>query len=110
MFPTNEAAERWFESVVWDEGRFCPHCGSMDTKERENRKPMPYWCRGCHGYFSVRTGTPMHRSKIALKDWAYAIYLHSASLKGVSSMRLHRKLGITQKSAWHMAHRIREAF
>ena len=62
------------------------------------------------GYFSVRTGTPMHRSKIALKDWAYAIYLHSTSLKGVSSMRLHRELGITQKSGWHMAHRIREAF
>ena len=71
---------------------------------------MPYWCRDCHGYFSVRTGTPMHRSKIALKDWAYAIYLHSVSLKGVSSMRLHRELGITQKHAWHMAHRIREAF
>ena len=110
MFPTNEAAEKWFESVVWDEGRFCPHCGSLDTKERKNRKPMPYWCRDCKGYFSVRTGTPMHRSKIALRDWAYAIYLHSVSLKGVSSMRLHREMGISQKSAWHMAHRIREAF
>ena len=52
----------------------------------------------------------MHRSKIALRDWAYAIYLHSVSLKGVSSMRLHRGLGISQKSAWHMAHRIRAAF
>ena len=52
----------------------------------------------------------MHRSKIALRDWAYAIYLHSVSLKGVSSMRLHRELGINQKSAWFMAHRIREAF
>ena len=110
MFPTDAAAERWFESVVWNEGRFCPHCGSLDTIERKSRKPMPYWCRDCKGYFSIRTGTPMHRSKIALRDWAYAIYLHSVSLKGVSSMRLHRELGVSQKSAWHMAHRIREAF
>ena len=110
MFPDDGTAEKWFESQVWDEGRFCPHCGSLDTKERKNRKPMPYWCRDCHGYFSVRTGTPMHRSRIALRDWAYAIYMHSVSLKGVSSMRLHRELGITQRSAWHMAHRIREAF
>ena len=70
MFPTDEVAEKWFESIVWDEGRFCPHCGSLDTKERKSRKPMPYWCRDCHGYFSIRTGTPMHRSKIALRDWA----------------------------------------
>ena len=73
MFPTDEVAEKWFESIVWDEGRFCPHCGSLDTKGRKSRKPMPYWCRDCHGYFSIRTGTPMHRSKIALRDWAYAI-------------------------------------
>ena len=71
---------------------------------------MPYGCRDCREYFRIRTGTPMHRSKIVLRDWAYAIYLHSVSLKGVSSMRLHRELGINQKSAWFMAHRIREAF
>lgn len=71
---------------------------------------MPYWCRDCRKYFSIRTGTPMHRSKIALKDWAYAIYLHAVSLKGVSSMRLHRELGIGHQAAWFMAHRIREAF
>ena len=110
MFPDDGAAEQWFESIVWDEGRFCPHCGSLDTIERKSRKPMPYRCRDCREYFSIRTGTPMHRSKIALRDWAYGIYLHSVSLKGVSSMRLHRELGINQKSAWFMAHRIREAF
>ena len=107
MFPTNEAAEKWFESVVWDEGRFCPHCGSLDTKERKNRNP----CRT--GVATARAISPSARAprcKIALRDWAYAIYLHSVSLKGVSSMRLHRELGIGQQAAWFMAHRIREAF
>ena len=102
MFPDDGAAEKWFESIVWDEGRFCPHCGSLDTIERKSRKPMPYRCRDCREYFSIRTGTPMHRSKIALRDWAYAIYLHSVSLKGVSSMRLHRELGINHDgTTWH---------
>ena len=110
MFPNREAAEKWFESIIWDEGRFCPHCGSLDTKERKNRKPMPYWCTGCHKYFGIQTGTVMARSQIPLEDWAYAVYLHVSSLKGVSSMKLHRELGITQKAAWHMNHRIREAF
>ena len=111
MFPDAPTAERWFEDVAWGEtGRYCPRCGSLDTKERPSRKPMPYWCRACHCYFSVRTGTPMERSKIALHDWAIAIYLQATSLKGVSSMRLHRELGITQKSAWFLAHRIREAY
>ena len=101
MFPDAPTAERWFEDVAWGEtGRYCPRCGSLDTKERPSRKPMPYWCRACRFYFSVRTGTPMERSKIALHDWAIAIYLQATSLKGVSSMRLHRELGITQKSAW----------
>ena len=110
MFPDTATAERWFESIVWDGGRFCPHCGSLDTKERASRKPMPYWCRDCRKYFSVLTGTPMARSKIPLEDWAVAVYMQATSLKGVSSMKLHRELGITQKSAWFMAHRIREAY
>ena len=111
MFPDAPTAERWFEDVAWGEtGRYCPRCASTDTKERPTRKPMPYWCRDCRAYFSVRTGTPMERSKIPFHDWAVAIYLQATSLKGVSSMRLHRELGITQKSAWFLAHRIREAY
>ena len=64
MFPTEEAATEWFESVVWEDGRHCPKCGSVKTKEVPNAKPMPYWCKGCRSYFSVRTGTPMARSNI----------------------------------------------
>ena len=71
---------------------------------------MAYRCQDCRKFFSVRTGTAMERSKISLQKWAWGIYLCSTSLKGVSSMKLHRDLGISQKSAWFMAHRIREAW
>ena len=111
MFPDTETAEEWFEEVLWKGHVVCGHCGSTDRAVgRESRKPMPYWCPDCKNYFSVRTGTVLARSKIKLEDWAFAIYLQASSLKGISSMKLHRELGITQKSAWFMAHRIREAY
>ena len=110
MFPTEEAATEWFESVVWENGRHCPKCGSVETREVPNAKPMPYWCKGCRSYFSVRTKTPMARSNIPLRKWAIAIYLCLTSLKSVSSMKLHRDLGISQRHAWFMLHRIREAW
>ena len=110
MFPTEEAASAWFESVIWSEGRYCPKCGNMETREVRNAKPMPYWCGGCRSYFSVRTGTPLARTNIPLRKWAIAIYLVLTSLKSVSSMKLHRDIGVTQKTAWFMIHRIREAW
>ena len=110
MFPTEEAATAWFESVVWGDGRHCPKCGSVKTHEVPNAKPMPYWCTDCRSYFSVRTNTPMARSNIPLRKWAIAIYLCLTSLKSVSSMKLHRDLGVSQRAAWFMLHRIREAW
>ena len=110
MFPTEEAATAWFESVVWDDGRHCPKCGSLTTREVPKAKPMPYWCTDCRSYFSVRTGTPMARSNIPLRKWAIAIYLCLTSLKSVSSMKLHRDIGVSQRAAWFMLHRIREAW
>ena len=110
MFPSEEVATKWFETQVWPEGRCCGHCGSTRTGEVPNAKPMPYWCSDCRSYFSVRTGTAIERSKIPLRKWAIAIYLEMTSLKGVSSMKLHRDLGISQKSAWFMLHRIRQAW
>ena len=71
---------------------------------------MPYWCTDCRSYFSVKTGTPLSHSNIPLRKWAIAIYLCLTSLKSVSSMKLHRDLKISQKSAWFMLHRIREAW
>lgn len=71
---------------------------------------MPYRCRTCRKFFSVNVGTPMQSSEIPLRKWALAIYMISTNLKGVSSMRLHRELGVTQAHGWHMVHRIREAW
>ena len=108
-FPDEEAARKWFEKQVWPTGRCCGHCGSVRTSETSH-KTMPYWCSDCRKYFSVRTGTALAASKVSLRKWAYAIYLEVTSLKGVSSMKLHRDLGVTQRTAWFMLHRIREAF
>ena len=73
-----------------------------------SRKPQPFRCKDCRKHFSVKTDSLLHSSNIPLSKWAIAFYLYNTSLKGVSSMKLHRDLGITQKSAWYMAHRIRE--
>ena len=110
MFPDEETATEWFESVVWGKGRHCGKCGSVHTKEVPNAKPMPYWCKDCRSYFSVRTGTPIARSNVPLRKWAIAIYLCLTSLKSVSSMKLHRDIGVSQPTAWFMLHRIREAW
>ena len=112
MFPDKKAAEVWFENERWEEsGMFCPRCGGVDRiKPIISRKPMPYWCGDCKKRFSIRTGSVMERSKIPLHKWAIAIYQVTTNLKSVSSMKLHRDLGITQKSAWFMLHRIRQAY
>ncbi|WP_420617274.1 IS1595 family transposase [Candidatus Palauibacter sp.] len=110
MFPNEEAAVDWFEGVVWSGGRCCGHCGSVDTYRVKTGRPMPYRCRDCKRYFSVKTGTLMAASPLAVRKWVYAIYLDLTSLKGVSSMKLHRDLRVTQKTAWFMQQRIREAF
>ena len=108
MFPDEQAARDWFESARWPNGRRCAKCDSENTRTVKNAKPMPYWCTDCRSYFSVKTGTMMQSSRLPLRKWAIAICQMATSLKGVSSMKLHRDLGITQKSAWYMARRIRE--
>ena len=110
MFPDEASATAWFESVIWDGERNCGKCGSVNTREVPNAKPMPYWCTDCRSYFSVRTGTPIARSNVPLRKWAIAIYLCLTSLKSVSSMKLHRDIGVSQPTAWFMLHRIREAW
>ena len=112
MFPDEKAAEDWFEEQRWGtSGLYCPRCGGCDRVRKQiNRKPMPYHCGDCRRHFSVRTGSLMERSKIPLHKWAIAVYMVTTSLKSISSMKLHRDLGITQKSAWFMLHRIRQAY
>lgn len=111
MFPNDEAAEAWFMRVRWPNGPACPACGSVDVQMGASHR-MPLRCRErqCRKRFSVRYGTVMQSSKLGYQVWAMAIYLSLTSLKSVSSMKLHRDLDITQKSAWHLAHRLRRAF
>ena len=68
---------------------------------------MPYWCRACRKWFSVKTGTVMQPSKLGLQVWTLTSYLLTIGIKRQASMKLHRDLGVTQKTAWHLAHRIR---
>ena len=110
MFPDDDTAEAWFTETRWPDGPLCPHCESPNVQTGAAHKTMPMRCRDCRKRFSVRTDTAMAGSNLGYQTWAIAIYLVTTSLKGVSSMKLHRDLGITQKSAWHLAHRIRQAW
>ena len=111
-FPDDAAAERYFVETRWPEGPHCPYCGSTNVLSGAKHKTMPYRCREkeCRKRFSVRTRSVMEGSNLGYQTWAIAIYLLMTSLKSVSSMKLHRDLGITQKSAWFLAHRLREAW
>ena len=109
MFPDETAAREWFEARIWPDGRRCPRCGSERTHEASHAK-SPYRCTDCRAYFSVKAGTLMEASRLPLRKWAFAIYLELTSLKGVSSLKLHRDIGVSQPAAWFMLHRIRAAF
>ncbi|MYF41185.1 MAG: IS1595 family transposase [Rhodothermaceae bacterium] len=112
MFPDDAAAEKWFTKQRWGNPPACPHCGSTNVQTGASHPTMPYRCRErkCRKRFSVRIGTVMQRSKLNYQVWAIAIYVMSTNIKGVSSVKLHKDLGITQKTAWHLAHRIRKTW
>ena len=111
MFPNDETAEEWFTAVRWEGGEpVCPFCGSERSASIPNRKPMPYRCKDCRKHFSVKHGTVMQSSKLGCRMWAIAVYLLTTGIKGTSSMKLHRDVAVTYKTAWHLAHRIRKAF
>ena len=107
MFPDEGSAREWLENICWKEKRICMRCGGANTRETKGHKTMPYWCTDCRRYFSVRTGTIMESSRIPLRKWVIGIHLMTASKQGLSSMSLHRELGITQKSAWFMLKKVR---
>ena len=88
-----------------------PSCGSFNVQSNIKHKTMTHRCRDCPDkrFFSLKTGTVMEGSKLGFRTWAIAVYLVTTNLKGVSSMKLHRDLGVTQKTAWHLAHRIRKS-
>ncbi len=110
IFRDDATAEEWFVKNRWPAGACCPKCASPNVQERPTPKPQPYRCRDCRKDFSVKTGTLMHNSKLGLQTWALALYLLSTGLKGTSRMKIHRDLGVTQQTAWFLAHRIRETW
>ena len=110
MFPDDATAESWFVKARWPDGVCCPLCGSVNVLIGAKHKTMPYRCRDCRARFSARTGTALEASNKGFQVWVIAIYLLATNLKGVSSMKLSRDLKITQRTAWHLAHRIREAW
>ena len=110
MFSDEPKAEAWFINERWPNGVRCPDCDCDRVQARPTRKPQPFRCKACRSDFSVKTGSIMHGSKLPLTTWGVAMYLLTTNLKGVSSVKLHRDLGITQKAAWHLAHRIRKAW
>lgn len=110
IFSDKDAAREHLESLRWVDGRFCPHCGEAEnTSPVKGKRKGLYYCNGCKKQFTVTVGTLFERSKIPLNRWIAAFHLMTASKKGISAHQLHRMLGITYKSAWFMAHRIREA-
>ena len=110
-FPTDEAAKKWFIKKRWPSGICCPICGSVNVQTGCKHKTMPYRCREkeCQKKFSVKTGTVMEGAKVGYQDWITTMFLVSTSLKGVASMKLHRDIGVTQKTAWFLSMRIRTA-
>ena len=107
QFPTEEKAAEYFEKLRWGETVVCPYCGSIHISRT---KLMPYRCRDCRKHFSVRTGTALAESRLPLQKWLLAMYILTNAKKGISSVQLAEYLGITQKSAWFLAHRIRESW
>ena len=112
IFHDEAKARAYLEGLRWANGRFCPHCGEAERTspvKGKSHRPGLYVCLSCNGQFTVRVGTIFERSHIPLHKWAAGFYLMASSKKGISAHQLHRMLGITYKSAWFMAHRIREA-
>jgi transposase-like protein len=112
IFTDENKARAYFEAIRWPNGAFCPHCGEAKKVYRlegKSTRPGLFHCNGCDGAFTVTTGSVMESSHIPLTKWAMGFRLYAASKKGFSAHQLHRSLAITYKSAWFMAHRIREA-
>jgi len=114
VFTDETAAREWLEARVWPEGPTCPHCGNANKAkitalQGKAHRPGLYQCAECREQFTVTVKTVFERSKIPLTKWLAALFLMTASKKGVSAHQVHRMLGVSYKSTWFMMHRLREA-
>jgi transposase-like protein len=109
-FPNEQACRSFFESVMWQKGRYCPHCHAEKSwlLKGSSARAGLYQCSQCGRQFTVTTKTPMHSTKLPLWKWLLAMYYMVNSSKGVSSVFLAKWVGISQKSAWKLGHAIRQ--
>ena len=107
-FPDEKSAREYYEARRWPNGPVCPLCSSTNNSPRKGREGF-YHCNDCKRSFTVKSGTVMERSKIGIRKWIYAMYLQSMARKGIPSIQLAKEIGVTQKTAWFMLHRIRGA-
>lgn len=109
-FQDDAAAREYLEKTLWPNGTVCPHCGTLGNSYVTGKTGL-YRCaeQACRADFTVTVGTVFERSKIALHKWLLASFLICSSKKGMSAHQLHRTIGVTYKTAWFMAHRLREA-
>jgi len=108
LFPDEQAARVYLETRIWPDGVKCPDCGGERITPRPAR-PGFYHCAACNFDFTVRTNTIFERSKVSLNKWLYAMYLLVTARKGISSLQLAKEIGVTQKTAWFILGRLREA-
>jgi len=111
-FTDVDAARRYLETLLWQDGPVCAHCrvaGQATILKGRSTRPGVYWCNACRKPFSVTVGTIYERSHIPLNKWLYANHLLCSSQSAISTRRLARMLGVSYKTAWYMIHRIREA-
>ena len=110
MFPDDATAEKAFEAVRWRNGVECPRCRSRNVREASSHPTMPHYCNPCRRYFSVKTGTVMEASNLGYRVWALASHLLASRPKGIAARQLAKDLGVTEKTAWFLGHRIREVW
>ena len=111
IFTDPDAARAHFEAIRWPDGPYCPYCGQFDSVKVLGGRSMGrgwYHCKDCRRKFTALVGTIYERSHIPMTKWLLATHLLCASKKGISAHQLHRMLGLPYKTAWFMAHRIRE--
>ncbi len=112
VYQNADKAREHLEALHWPNGPICPHCNERERITRltsKSARPGLHKCNTCRKQFTVTVGTIFEDSKIPLNKWLMAFALLNGSKKGISAHQLHRSLGITYKSAWFLAHRIREA-
>jgi transposase-like protein len=106
-FPDEQACLDHLREIRWEDGEVCPHCGNRKIYEFKDGKTFK--CATCRNKFSFKVGTIFENSPLPLLKWFVAVYLITSHKKGISSVQLAKEVGVTQKTAWFILHRLRHA-